>query len=318
MNPLRFARKVRGAVRTASGVELLNLVPGAAAPIRWLERRPTLHGLTLTAVGLRRPIFIDHRVAPQARFGHGRPAHPGLLALIEDGRERYADRIRQALAFGEHLAAIPLRNDPASAEPSWVNGWLPALDTLALYGMVAAGNPRRYVEVGSGNSTKVARRAIADHGLRTTITSIDPAPRATIDAICDTVIRSPLEGADLSVFDGLEPGDIVFFDGSHRSAMGSDVNVFFFEVMPRLPQGVMVHVHDIFLPYDYPPEWAWRHYNEQYVLAAFLLGDTRWTVELPNAFAHDDPMLREIAAPLWDKLELTEHFRPASFWLSIT
>jgi hypothetical protein len=318
MNPVRFARKVRGAVSSASGVELLNLLPGAAGPIRWLERRPALHGLVLTAVGLRRPIFIDYPVYPHARYGHGRPAHPELTALLARGRERYADRLRQALSYGDQLSVIPLRTDLSSAEPSWLNGWLPPLDALALYSALAAGDPRRYVEIGSGNSTKFARRAITDHGLRTVITSIDPAPRAHIDALCDRVIRSPLEHADLSVFDELEPGDIVFFDGSHRSSMGSDVNVFFLELLPRLPAGVLVQIHDILLPDDYPPQWAWRHYNEQYLLAAFLLADAgTWTVELPNAYVHGDRELRDIAAPLWERLELAEHFTPASFWLSI-
>ena len=81
-----------------------------------------------------------------------------------------------------------------------------SMDAVALYGMSSEFRPQRFVEVGSGYSTKFARRAIHDHSLRTRITSIDPAPRAEIDKLCDCVIRRPLEELDLSVFDELEPG----------------------------------------------------------------------------------------------------------------
>jgi hypothetical protein len=319
MKLTQYARRVRGAITSASGVELLHLMPSIAGPLRWLEGRPVLHGLALSAIGLRRPIFIDHPVRPEPRFGYGRAAHPGIAALLERGRAGYLDRCHGFLRHEERLAAIPLRAELNTAVPHWRNGWLPPLDAVALYGILAETNPRRYVEIGSGNSTKFARRACTDHDLRTEIISIDPAPRAHIDAICDRVIRTPLERADLAVFADLEPGDVVFFDGSHRASMGSDVTVFFFELLPQLPPGVLVQIHDILLPNDYPPQWRFRHYNEQYLLAAFLLaGSGQLTVELPNAFIDGDPALREVLTPLWKRLGVTEQFLPASFWLRIT
>src|SRR5262249_13315340 len=162
-------------------------------------------------------------------------------------RAGYAARLDRFVALADPLAGIPLRGDPADGAPYWDNGWLPPLDALGLYGFLAEHNPRRYVEVGSGNSTRFARRAIADPRLSTRITSIDPAPRAHIDPLCDVVVRQPLERADLGLFADLAAGDVVFLDGSHRAFMGSDVTVFFFEVLPRLPAGVLVHVHDIVL-----------------------------------------------------------------------
>lgn len=319
----RFVHQVRGALATASGVELFRLMPALRGPVRWLEHRPVLHGLALSAFGLRRPIFIDHPTRPEPRFGYGRPADARIAALLAAGRERYARRLRAILRYADSLAAIGLRGDLDGADPYWLNGWLPPLDAASLYGTLAAGNPRRYVEIGSGNSTKFAHRARADHGLRTEITSIDPAPRAAVDALCDRVVRSPLERTDLALFAALSPGDIVFFDGSHRAEMGSDVAVFFFELLPQLPPGVLVHIHDILLPNDYPPQWRWRHYNEQYVLAAYLLGggrladDRRLTVELPNAYVAGDASLSAVLAPLWQRLALPEHYLPASFWLGI-
>lgn len=286
--------------------------------LRWLENRPTLQGLALATLGLRKPIFIDHPHRPEPRFGQGRPDHLALRTLVEDGRERYAERLKRITALGDRLAAIPLRGDPGGAEPYWDNGWLPPLDALALYGLLAEHRPRRYVEVGSGNSTRFARRAITDHALPATITSIDPAPRASIDALCDTVVRRPLQDADLSVFADLGPGDIVFLDGSHRVLMGSDVTVFFFEVLPLLRPGVLVHLHDIFLPDDYPPQWRWRYYSEQYLLAAFLLADQgALDIELPNAFVAGDAGLSATVTPLWNGIGVRQHYLPGSFWMTV-
>ncbi|WP_405149980.1 class I SAM-dependent methyltransferase [Sphaerisporangium sp. NBC_01403] len=303
---------------TGAVLRMLAALPFADRPLEWLERHPAVHGVVLSAFGMRRPIFLDHPVRPEPRFGYGRPDHPEIAALLDAGRERYADRLARFLAFGPDLAAIPLRDRPDGTTPYWDNGWLPPLDALALYGFLAETGPRRYVEIGSGNSTKFARRAIEDHGLRTHVTSIDPAPRANIDALCDTVVRSPLEHVDPEVFAGLDAGDVVFLDGSHRVFMGSDVTVFFFEILPLLRPGVLVQLHDILLPSDYPPEWRWRHYSEQYLLAAFLLANPAlFEVELPNAFIQGDERLRGLVDPLWHRVALTETYLPASFWLRV-
>jgi hypothetical protein len=310
----QFAHRVRGAIATASGVELLQAVPLIERPLRYLERHPVMHGVVLSAFGLRHPIFIDHPVRPQPR-----PEHPGIRDLVERGRGRYAHRLGRFRELDEYLAAIPLRDDPDGTGPYWVNGWLPPLDALALYGFVTQGAPKRYVEVGSGNSTKFVRRAISDHRLPTHITSIDPHPRAAVDKLCDTVVRVPLEDSDPGLFADLEPGDIVFLDGSHRVLMGSDVTVFFFEILPRLRPGVLVHIHDIYLPRDYPPQWRWRHYSEQYLLAAFLLADPqRFDIELPAAYIEDDAALGSIVAPFWDRIGVPVGHPAASFWLRIT
>ncbi|MFF1904359.1 class I SAM-dependent methyltransferase [Kitasatospora sp. NPDC058218] len=303
-------KDLRTAVRTASGVELLERLPVLRRPVDWLAERPVLHGLTLWAFGLRKPLFWDHVVTPEPRAELAE-----VRALLEQNRERYAKRLTGFLELTELLRGIPLSGTAAGSTPYWNNGWLPPLDALSLYGFLAEERPARYLEIGSGNSTKFARRAIEDLGLGTRITSIDPAPRATVDRLCDEVIRTPLQHADLGVFAELEPGDLVFFDGSHRLHMGSDVAVFFFEVLPRLKPGVIVHVHDIMLPADYPHSWRWRHYSEQYLLAALLTAaPERFDLELPDAFVHADPELRQIAEPLWRALGVRDHYEPGSFW----
>ncbi len=76
---------------------------------------------------------------------------------------------------------------------------------------------------------------------------------------------------DLALFRELQAGDVLFIDSSHRCFMNSDVTVLFLEVLPNLPPGVLVQVHDIFIPYDYPREWVERYYAEQYLLSCYLL-----------------------------------------------
>jgi hypothetical protein len=112
-----------------------------------------------------------------------------------------------------------------------------------------------------------------NHFTDTRIVSVDPWPRTEVDLICDEIIRAPLEEIeDLSRFAELLPGDIVFIDNSHRSFQNSDVTVFFTEILPMLPRGVLYGIHDIYLPADYPDALAERYYNEQYLLTTYLLG----------------------------------------------
>lgn len=171
------------------------------------------------------------------------------------------------------LAEIPEHFRGNDDEPFWVNGMIPVLDGMMLYAMVRALKPRTYLEVGSGNSTKFVRKAIQDGNLATRIISIDPHPRAGIDALCDEVVRKPFEDVSEELYaDRLQPDDIVFVDNSHRSFQNSDVTVFFTETLSVIPKGVIVGIHDICLPFDYPDFWSDRFYNEQYLLVAYLLG----------------------------------------------
>lgn len=262
-------------------------------------------------------IVLEYPVDARPRWDQHRP-HPHLYEVISRSRASYAATLRSFLQFADALGRIPTRAPAAqpSTAPCWINGWLPALDSIALYSLLALHNPQQYVEVGSGNSTKFARRAIRDHRLQTRITSIDPWPRAEIDSICDRVIREPVERVALETFDMLRPGDILFIDSSHRTFMNSDVTMLFLDVLPRLPAGVLVQVHDVTLPCDYPAQWAGRYYSEQYLLAAYLLGrgDTLEIV-LPCAFASDDPELHGILAPIWSAewMEGAERYG-GSFW----
>ena len=161
------------------------------------------------------------------------------------------------------------------------------------------------------------RRVIRDQGLKTQLTSIDPRPRAEIDALCDHIIRQPLENLNLDIFEKLGAGDVLFLDGSHRSFMNSDVTVFFLEILPALASGVLVHLHDIHLPCDYPPERAEWYYSEQYLLAASLLAGHRgYEIMLPNAFVSGEPDLIRESEGLWRRLGLDPaQMKGLSFWM---
>jgi len=216
------------------------------------------------------------------------------------------------------LAAVPLRGRPDSGEPYWDNGYLPGLDAAVLYGVLARRAPRRYVEIGSGHSTRFVARAIRDHALPTEIVSYDPSPRASVAGLAKEIHRVRLEDLPLDTLVGsLRAGDVLFFDGSHRVLENSDVTVFVLDVLPRLPAGVWVQIHDICLPYDYPPGWEGRWYSEQYLVAAYLLGGgAGLRILLPNAFVSADPELSRILDPLWSEPSLQGVVRGgSSLWL---
>jgi hypothetical protein len=263
-------------------------------------------------------VEFDYPYRPRVRTRSGIPGGDPLAQLLEDGRQRYGAQIAAFARFTSDFSRIAGDLAEHDQEPFWNNPWLPPLDAVALYALIAGGTPRTFLEVGSGNSTKFARRAIADHGLGTRIVSIDPQPRAFVDRICDDVIRAPLEDADLDVFARLQPGDLVFIDNSHRSFQNSDVTVFFTEVLPRLPPGVIWGLHDIFLPNDYPAGWEGRFYNEQYLLSCYLLGGAGGDrIEFPAAYVAGSGLLQE-AAPGWAEDPPwgdPQQLRGGSFWM---
>ncbi len=265
-------------------------------------------------------IFLDYPVHPEPRWGYGKPPHPEIAEMLARGRERYRRLLEAWAALKPALVKIPYSEDTRFSDPLgayWQTNWLPGLDAVALYGFLTARKAKRYVEVGSGHSTMWAARAIRDQGLATQITSIDPRPRYKIDQLCEAVVRQPLEQVDPAFFQQLEAGDILYIDGSHRVFTNSDVAVFFLEVLPRLKPGVLVELHDIALPYDYPPDWADFYFSEQYMLAASLLAGAKgYEVVFPAAYVGTDPELSAILKPIWETPGLKGVVRGGySFWI---
>jgi len=280
---------------------------------RWMVDRQSLAGRTASALfGGGHFILVDYPPSAhnEPRYGYGRPSHPRLSELLSRSDGEYRDVLDEFKIYTDDLLAIPL-DKTVPSEPHWRNGLLFGLDGVSLYGFTRKRVPRRYIEVGSGNSTLFVDRARRDGKIDMEIVSVDPYPRREIDAICDRVVRQPLESVDLKIFDGLQGGDIVFFDGSHRVFMNSDVAVFFLDVLPELPPGVLVGIHDIHLPDDYRPEHANRYYSEQYLLAAFLLGESSWMRPvLPCWYVSHHPELGDLARSLVPQSFLEAPTRP--------
>ena len=123
-------------------------------------------------------------------------------------RQRIWSMTRRTFSFGE---VISINGNPSSIAPFWTNGFFANLDAASLVEMLLRNRPLRYLEIGSGNSTKFARYAIDYAKLPTRMISVDPQPRAEIDSLCDESYRLRLEDCDLTLFDQLDRGDILFF-----------------------------------------------------------------------------------------------------------
>jgi len=267
-------------------------------------------------------VNLDYKVQVKPRTHHGNPAHPMLFSIISQNRARYAELLD---SFVRHFPRIQeIRNHPDGlndTNPHWDNDYLPGLDIIGLYGMIAEFKPEKYIEIGSGNSTKVARKSIRENHLQTEIVSIDPFPRANIDHLADRLIREPLENLENNRFiiESLHENDFLFIDNSHRVFPNSDAMVCFLELLPNLRKGVIVHFHDIYLPYDYPQFMCDRFYNEQYTLAAFILANPgKYKPILPNFFISEDKELRGILKSVWEHPNLQSAQRHGgSFWLQI-
>jgi|TARA_B100000315_G_scaffold255163_1_gene297862 hypothetical protein len=262
-------------------------------------------------------ILLDYPVKPRPRWEKNSP-HQRIYDILNLNRAHYRKHLESFLQFAPYFRRIP---ENFSSEnplmPHWKNGWLPELDSLALYSFVAIRRPKRYCEIGSGHSTKFVHKAITDHELDTQVISIDPHPRSGINSICDQVIRQPVEDVDLQIFRNLQCNDILFVDNSHRVFMNSDVTTVFMDVFPMLAPGVIVQFHDIFLPYDYPITWNEFYYSEQYLLAVYLLGGGEgYDILLPNTFVRHDAELNRVLDPVWDDERHKNVARDgASFWL---
>ena len=258
----------------------------------------------------------------RARYGHSRPHHKQIAEKLSLFRDNYKRFIQKLGALGDFFAGIPVEppsNPEQAATPYWSNIYLPAGDAIALCGFLFTHNPAIYLEVGSGNSTKFARRVISHFNLRTKIISIDPSPRAEIAAICDKVIKTSIQIVPQSVFDSFRGNNMLFIDSSHRCLQNSDVTLIFLDILPNLHPGTVVHFHDIFWPDDYPDEWVHRMYNEQYLLGVLLLFGAGYEILYSSKYVSSDPDLRsEFETTLGRFLPDKCGCGGGSFWMKLT
>ena len=220
----------------------------------------------------------------------------------------YSEELRPFLA--------PKQNDLTY---SFGNTFFTSGDAEFLYNLVRLKKPKRVVEIGSGNSTLLVIEAIRKNqseltGYRCEHICIEPYEMPWLEQSGVIVKRERVESVDKSLFTQLEADDLLFIDSSHVIRPQGDVVCEFLEILPALKKGVVVHIHDIFTPRDYPVAWVVdkvRFWNEQYLMEALLSGNSDWKIiGALNFLKHDHYDQLKAVCPF-----LTSDHEPASFYL---
>ncbi len=296
-NPLRLLldKVALEVTRGNIGVTLLSgflakIVPRClhSARFRDIFRLWERHRFHVTPVHFYQPI-PDTQSLPETLWDR-----PSALVGIDMNDAMQLDLLRN------HFPKLRREYDEFPVEPTgepgrfhFNNGLFDGTDALVAYCMIRHFKPRLIIEVGSGFSSLVAAEAIAKNK-NSALICIEPYPpdflRQGFPGL-HSLIEKKVEEIDIGFFSQLESGDILFVDSSHTVKIGGDVNYLFLEVLPRLKPGVIVHVHDIFLPFDYRRDWVMdelRFWTEQYLLQAFLTFNSEFEVLMANSYLNRD------------------------------
>ena len=301
---------------------------------RWL-----LAMLRAVPVSLARHVMflLNTRPALADAWGyHVRPIHyyePLPDFRLIDGGAATRRRLSASIDFDVDAQRQRLRRLAASYRPEieslattrafdFLNEYFAGFDAAMYYAIIRDVRPARIIEIGAGMSTRIAelagQRNRAD-GERAEIICIEPFPQARLTEHMPavTLIKQPVEQVALETFDALEANDILFIDSSHAAKFGGDVCREFLDILPRLKPGVWIHVHDIFLPDDYPVAWLTERrlaFNEQYLLEAFLSFNRTFAVRAANhwlALEHRGDAEALAPASIWPGTDVG----CASFWM---
>lgn len=187
--------------------------------------------------------------------------------------------------FGEELRDVgDVKSDELTFHLN--NGAFESGDAEFLYNIIRLKKPSRIVEIGSGNSTLMAIRALKKNqedepDRHCEHICIEPYEMPWLESSGVQVIRQTVETVDKTIFAELNADNILFIDSSHIIRPQGDVLFEYLEIIPTLKVGVIVHIHDIFSPKDYLKEWVVdeiRFWNEQYLLEAFLTCNNEWKI----------------------------------------
>jgi hypothetical protein len=200
------------------------------------------------------------------------------------------------------------------------NNFFESGDAEIYYQMIRYFKPNKIIEIGSGHSSLIAKEAINKNkvidNFVTELTCVEPYENKWLEKKDIRVIRQKVEEIDENIFNSLDKNDILFIDSSHVIKPQGDILKIFLEILPRLKSGVIIHIHDIFSPRDYPEVWLKienRFFNEQYLLEGILDNSSRYNVMLSlNLLKHD----------FYDELKnvcpnLNEKSEPSSFYICV-
>lgn len=251
------------------------------------------------------------------------PNSPMILGI--DFNDAEHERLLRE-AFPSHLREYdyPERLEESNDLTSFFtqNSQFSWLDSRSMFVLLRTWKPKRFIEIGSGFSTLLAAdigRRFLDEGLA--ITCVEPYPREFLRRGIPGVkqlIEKKVQDVPLSLFSELQAGDVLFVDSSHVAKTGSDVNHIYFEILPRLAKGVLVHIHDVFFPHDYPKDWVLsenRSWNEEYLLRALLMYNTAFRVRFGCSYAFwrfPELVKKALALPSG------QTFGGGSFWIERT
>jgi predicted O-methyltransferase YrrM len=223
------------------------------------------------------------------------PAPPRGIDWDLDGQ---LETVARLAGYATELTDVPQDMPDGPPRFHWRNNFWTGLDALIQYGLVRDAKPRRVVETGCGWSSLLLAQALAANEAEGSppamVDQIEPYPRTELLRALPShwdLHETILQRAPLSLFEELGENDICFYDGSHVAKPGSDVVWFFAEVVPRLKPGVLIHVHDIFWPSEYPDEWIFERgqtWNEQYVLQAFLMYNSDFRPVVANSLVYTE------------------------------
>ncbi len=254
---------------------------------------------------------FDNRI-PKIDFSEDRNL-PGINWNVSGQLE-----LLESFAFSKELANIP-QEKPESLEFYLNNGAFESGDAEYWYQLIRTIKPKRIFEIGSGNSTLMAIKAIGkniddDSSYKCEHICIEPYEMLWLEEAGVSVVREKAEEVELSFFSKLQENDILFIDSSHIIRPQGDVLFEYLELLPSLNKGVIVHVHDIFSPKNYLKQWLQdevRFWNEQYLLEAFLSHNSDWRiVGALNYLHHNHYEKLKSAAPF-----LKPEREPGSFYI---
>jgi hypothetical protein len=238
---------------------------------------------------------------------------PGINMNVEEQLQ-----LLKQLNYQKELTLFPL-NSNGKLEYFYRNDSYPAGDSELLYSMIRHFKPSKIVEIGSGLSTLMAQNAIKknrEDGKICEHICIEPYEMDWLEKLPISVLRTRVEDIKIELFLSLSENDILFIDSSHMVRTQGDVLFEILELLPRLNKGVIVHVHDVFTPKDYPDYWLKdlnRFWNEQYFLEAFLSCSNRYKILLASnhLWAH----YRDLFLDKCPVLKNEQGGLPASFWI---
>lgn len=223
------------------------------------------------------------------RLNRGMFKKKSELIGISFNDEKQLKLLRSFLEYREEYNLIPDHPTEKDYEFSFNNIAFDWLDALVYYCMIRHFKPKSIIEIGSGWSSKLAAQA-AIKNCSSELTCIEPFPQEFMKKGFPGLTKlyvNDVQKIPLSISSKLESNDILFIDSSHTVKTGGDVNHLFLEVLPRLKKGVLIHIHDIFFPNEYPEIWVTKEHRfwaEQYLLQAFLMFNQDFSIIFANNY----------------------------------